>query len=228
MNCDPCSDLHSPSTSTFWSSNFRSCELLVHMTYPQSRYHFFQTHWWNVFLHFIPVFVFLCSNCLTSSSQRFWLEEDTESFVLYYFCLSNDNACPWRRGECVLEQRNAPSTAGHFLLGICPLICFFRDQLSSDNQHKLGSLESPSRSRVILLFLFYSGIPRSPNLCEMVWDDFSCVTTFVKSLFFPYIHSDAGEAEEYYYLNNSVSNRNYKHLLQDGKYSFPVNSIPLR
>lgn len=99
MNCDPCSDLHSPSTSTLWSSNFRSCELFVHMTYPQSRDHFFQTHWWNVLLHFIPVFVFLCSNCLTSSSQRFWLEEDTESFVLYYFCLSNDNECPWRRGD---------------------------------------------------------------------------------------------------------------------------------
>lgn len=134
---------------------------------------------------------------------------------------------PMEKRWCVLEQRNAPSTAGHFLLGICPLIWFFRDQLSSDNQHKLGSLESPSRSRVIL-FLFYSCIPRSPNLYEMVWDDFSCVITFVKSLFFPYIHSDAGEVEEYYYLNNSVWNPNYKHLLQDGKYSFPVNSIPLR
>lgn len=125
---------------------------------------------------------------------------------------------PMEKRGCVLEQRNAPSTTGYFLLGICPLIWFLRDQLSTQTW----------LSRVILSSLFYSGILRSPNLCEMVCDGFLLCYSLSKSLFLPCTHSDAGETEEYYYLNNSVSNPNYKHLLQDGKHPLLVNSIPLR
>lgn len=75
---------------------------------------------------------------------------------------------PMEKRGCVLEQRNAPSTTGHFLLGICPLIWFLRDQLSTQTW----------LSRVIFLLLstlVYQGLQISVKWYVM---DSSCVTLF--------------------------------------------------